>query len=56
VVFATLFCRWPEEKPLLNMVTRGNTWMRLGFAPPNTLSDTTSTLRGFPERILREKP
>ena len=27
------------------MVTRGNAWMRPNFTPPNTLSNTTSTLR-----------
>ena len=31
MVFATLFCRWLHEKPLLSMVTRENAWMKARF-------------------------
>ena len=44
VVFATLFYRWLQGKPLHTVLARGNAWMRLDFAPPNILCDTSSTL------------
>ena len=35
------------------MVTRGDAWMRLGFAPPNTLSDTNQHFEKAP--IIQER-
>ena len=43
VVFIALFYRCLQRKPLHSKLTRGNAWMRLGFAPLNILSNITST-------------
>ena len=45
MVFATMFCRWLHEKPLLNMVTRETTLITAYFAPLNTMSNIPINLK-----------